>query len=353
MRLGILGAGQLGRMLALAAIPRGITPVFFDRKESESAKPFAEVHELNFADPSEAERIAAECDVFTFEFENIPEAFVRALQAHAPVMPGCRALEVCSDRLNEKEFLQKLRIPCAPYIHPKSRDEIESFLIDGAAILKTRKFGYDGKNQHVLHSAADIPRITDFSNYVLERKIPFQRELSIIGVMSQEGILYYPLAENVHRSGILWRSRIPAPQSDGLQEHARDYLGRIFKALEYRGVCALELFEVQGRLVANEIAPRVHNSGHWSVDGCDISQFEAHIRAVCGLPLTSLGLSRPSIMQNIIGEMPQDSALYAHPNFYPHLYGKSVRDGRKLGHINVLVQGDGGEEERLLSKLFD
>jgi 5-(carboxyamino)imidazole ribonucleotide synthase len=342
MRIGILGGGQLGRMLAIAAVPMGHEVFVLAQSAEEPACAVARPFLGAFEDEALLDRFARAVDVVTYEFENVPSATVERLAARVPVRPGARSLVVASDRWNEKSTFRALGIGTAPFraVDDAASLEIAVEALGLPAVLKTRRLGYDGKGQRVLRSAADVPGAFESLGAVpaiLEGFVPFARELSILGVRGLDGaIATYPLVENVHRSGILFRTDAPAPDvGERLAARARDAITALLVELDHVGVLALELFEHDGDLLANEIAPRVHNTGHFSIEGAETSQFEAHIRAIAGEPLGSCALRGRSVMINLVGTVPPRERLLAIEGAHLHLYGKTERPGRKLGHVTV------------------
>jgi 5-(carboxyamino)imidazole ribonucleotide synthase len=342
MRLGILGGGQLGRMLALAAYPLGVTCRLLDPKDPSSSGEVADLLAEPYDDPEALDRFVTGLSAVTYEFENVDAVAVSRLEGRVPVRPGRMALEVSQDRLTEKNFFQSHDIDTAPFAPVNTLPELETAAekVGFPAVLKTRRFGYDGKGQALLRGPGDMEAAWDAVGGVpllLEGFVDFQRELSILSVRDPNGTLaFYPLVENHHEDGILRLSYAPAPDlTDGLTERARHYATRVLEAMEYVGVLAIELFQVGDRLLANEMAPRVHNSGHWSIEGAETSQFENHVRAVLGLPLGVTASRGHSAMLNLIGGLPEPVAVLRHPDVHLHLYGKEPRAGRKVGHITV------------------
>jgi 5-(carboxyamino)imidazole ribonucleotide synthase len=353
MRVGILGGGQLGRMLALAGYPLGLTFRVFDPSPGACASQVVPDHvAAAFDDEAALRRFADGLDVITYEWENVPVEAVRFLSRLAPVYPPAEALEDSQDRFVEKSLFRQLGIATAPFAAVGSLEELQQSarLIGLPAVLKTRRGGYDGKGQQVLRSEADIaPAWRELGGVplIVEGFVPFRRELSVIAVRSPGGAVgarpgpsasadyaFYPLVENVHREGILRTSRAPAPGvSEALQAEAEDIASRVMDATRYTGVLSIELFEHEGHLLANELAPRVHNSGHWTIEGAETSQFENHLRAICGLPLGSTAPLGHSAMVNLIGAVPKSDEVLAIPGAHLHLYGKEPRPGRKLGHV--------------------
>jgi len=341
-RIGILGGGQLGRMLALAGHPLDHSFVILTPHADAPAAPMAETIIADYDDPAALAELAERCDVVTYEFENVPNAAVVALTPKVPVRPGGRALTVASDRLAEKEMFQQLGIPTAPFVPVDVAADMEPALEKTglAAVLKTRRMGYDGRGQRVLRQPDDVHGAFTGLGAVpllLEGFVDFRRELSIIAVRSIEGeTAFYPLVENRHEGGILRYSRAPAPRLDPAQQkQAEAYATKVLEELGYVGVLALELFDDGEQLLANEIAPRVHNSGHWTIEGAETSQFENHLRAITGAPLGSCAARGESGMINLIGDAPDALSIQAIPGANLHLYGKAPRPGRKLGHVTV------------------
>lgn len=340
--VGILGAGQLGRMLALAGYPLGLLPRFLDPSVDACAGQLAEHITGSYDDPDVLERFAEGLDVVTYEFENVPVEAVRLLSGRVPVYPPPGALEVAQDRLAEKRFFRDQGIPTPPFVPVSTREELGKALrtLGTPAVLKTRRFGYDGKGQSVIKSDEEAEAAwmsLGGRPLILEGFVPFDRELSILAVRGLDGgLASYPLVENHHSEGILRLSIAPAPQvSKEMQAGAEAYARRVMEALYYVGVLAVELFQVGGELLANEMAPRVHNSGHWTIEGAETSQFENHLRAILGLPLGSTAPRGFSAMLNIIGDMPDTAEVLRLPGTHLHLYGKAPRPGRKIGHITL------------------
>jgi 5-(carboxyamino)imidazole ribonucleotide synthase len=336
MKIGILGGGQLGRMLALAGFPHGHTFRFFDPSPDACAGEVGELVNGEYEEAAALDRFADGLDVISYEFENVPVDAARHLVQFAPVHPNPAALEVAQDRLVEKRYFRTLNIATPQFEAVDTREQLESAItsVGLPAVLKTRREGYDGKGQRILQSDVDADRAWDEIGdqpLILEQFITFERELSIIAARSIDGdFRYYPLVENTHVDGILSRTVAPAPDvSERLQRIAEGYVHRIQTALDYVGILAVELFEVDGKLMANEMAPRVHNSGHWTIEGTETSQFENHVRAVAGMPLGA------TTMLNLIGSTPASDAILANDGSHLHLYGKAPRPGRKLGHVNV------------------
>ena len=359
MKIGIIGAGQLGRMLALAGYPLGVRCRFVDPAPASPAGQLAEQLVAGYDDPSAIEHLAS-CDVVTYEFESVPVSAARRIAERALVLPPPDALATAQDRLLEKQCFAALDIPTAPFAPVSSLEELKQTAarIGLPAVLKTRRFGYDGKGQCVLRSESDLERAwTELGQQPLlyEGFVHFQRELSLLGVRDREGhTVFYPLVENHHREGILRLSYAPAKAvTSTLQTLAEAYSQKILDRLGYVGVLALELFEKDGQLHANEMAPRVHNSGHFSIEGARTSQFENHLRAVLGLPLGSTEIPEPTAMLNLVGALPDSASVLQVPGAHLHLYGKAPRPGRKVGHITVTAPTREVLEERVreLSRL--
>jgi 5-(carboxyamino)imidazole ribonucleotide synthase len=340
-RVGVLGAGQLGRMLGLAGRALGFELTFLDPSPDSPAAAVGELIVAEYADQAALERFAA-LDAVTFEFENVPVAAVKALEARGKVYPGSRALEVAQDRLHEKTCFRSLGIRTPTFEAVQTWPELQAALarVGAPAVLKTRRFGYDGKGQAVLRSEADAKDAFERlggAPLILEGFVPFQRELSIIAVRSSScEVACYPLVQNHHAGGILRKTIAPAPDvSVELQRAANQHIEKLLSHLDYVGVLALELFEVNGELLANEIAPRVHNSGHFTIEGALTSQFENHLRAILGLPLGATDVPTPCAMLNLIGTAPDARAVLSVTDAHLHWYGKEPRPGRKVGHITV------------------
>ncbi len=341
MRVGVLGGGQLARMLALEGIPLGHRFTFLEPAPDPPAGALGRVVDTAYDDPAGLARIAAASDVVTYEFENVPASSAAYLAARLPVLPPPPALEATQDRLVEKRLFRELAIPTAPFHRVDTPDDLEAALVTTGlpAVLKTRRFGYDGKGQAGVHGAEDAATALASlgPGLIAEAFVDFTRELSIIAVGGGDGgPVFYPLTENHHRDGILRVSHGPAPGvTPELQARAEGLATGVMDRLGYVGVLAIELFQVGDDLLANEMAPRVHNSGHWTLDGATVSQFENHIRAVTGLPLAPPRVPGPAAMVNIIGELPDPAAITALPFAHLHLYDKAPRPGRKLGHVNI------------------
>ncbi len=353
MRVGVLGGGQLGRMLALAGYPLGLRCRFLDPSPDAPAGQVAELLVGAYDDPGLLDRLAAGADAVTYEFENVPAAAARHLAARVPIYPPIAALETAQDRLAEKRLFQALGIPTAPFAPVDSAADLEAALgsVGLPAVLKTRRLGYDGKGQRMLRTPDEaVGAWAELGSVpcILEGLVEFERELAILAVRGRDGATRcYPLVENHHRDGILRLSLAPAPAWERSQVAAEDYAQRVLGHLEYVGVLAIELFQVGGELLANELAPRVHNSGHWTIEGARTSQFENHLRAVAGLPLGPTEARGHSAMLNLIGTVPVAATILAVDGAHLHLYGKAPRPGRKLGHVTLLDDDPGRLGERV------
>lgn len=322
-----IGGGQLGRMLGLAGIPLGLRFRFLDPSADAPAADVGELIVGAYDDPAALAQLADGAAVVTYEFESVPAAAARSVGALPPPL----ALELGQDRLVEKELFRRLGIPT-----PRFGSLADTGL---PALVKTRRLGYDGKGQRRVDAAEELGE-----HELAEELVPFDRELSIVAVRGRDGdTRFWPLAENVHRDGILRVSRAPALEAP--QAEAEEIVRRLLDEMAYVGVLALELFEADGRLLASEFAPRVHNTAHWTIDGAVTSQFENHLRALLGLPLGSTHVLAPSAMVNLVGGVPPLDALLALPGAHVHLYGKEARPGRKLGHVTLV-----GADERSISE---
>ena len=354
MIVGVLGGGQLGRMLALAGHPLGVRVRCLDPSADAPAGQVAELLVGSYDDPERLQALADGADVVTYEFENLPATAAHFLAERVPVSPSPAALEAAQDRLTEKTLFRSLDIPTPRFAAVSSRPELHRAVaeIRLPAVLKTRRLGYDGKGQAVLRQPIDVEAAwTSLGRtpLLLEAFVPFERELSVLAVRGRDGaIRCYPPIENHHRDGILRRSLAPAPElTTELHRQAEDYATRIMVALGYVGVLAVELFQHNGRLLANEMAPRVHNSGHWTIEGAETSQFDNHLRATLGLPLGSTAARGHSAMLNLIGALPDPRAVLAVEGAHLHLYGKAPRPSRKLGHVTVTAASAGERDHRL------
>ena len=348
--IGILGGGQLGRMLATAAARIGLRcRVFSPDPDSPAFDVVMDATCAEYADVEALELFAADVDIITYEFENVPAASAMILAARRPVLPNRKILETTQDRLAEKDFVRQLDIGTADYADVSSAASLRVAIarIGLPAVLKTRRFGYDGKGQSIIREGDDPEQIWEdlaTKSAILEAFIPFEREISVIAARSAGGqVECFDVTENEHADHILKTSRAPAAISDALAAQARGIAEKIATALNYVGVLAVELFVVAGdggpKLLVNEIAPRVHNSGHWTLDGASISQFEQHIRAIAGWPLGKPVRHGPVTMTNLIGDEINDYERWLTvPGATVHLYGKGApRPGRKMGHVTQVA----------------
>ncbi|SEQ33934.1 5-(carboxyamino)imidazole ribonucleotide synthase [Solimonas aquatica] len=351
MKIGILGAGQLGRMLGLAGYPLDFDFVFLDPATEACAAPLGDHIHADYQDEAALAEFCKRVDVATYEFENVPAKTAEFVAQRIPLLPAPVALTVGQDRLSEKTLFDQLKIAVPRYMPVATREALDFAVrnLGLPAVLKTRRLGYDGKGQAVLRAPEDLDAAwarLGGQPLILEAFVPFEREVSCIAVRGAGGeIRYYPLVENVHRDGIL-RTATPR-RADPLQAQAEDYVRRVLEHLQYVGVLAFEFFVAGGQLLANEIAPRVHNSGHWSIEGAVCSQFENHLRAIAGLPLGSTALREPCVMVNFIGDAPPLAALAAIDGVHIHHYGKTPKPQRKVGHATVTAPDEAQLAQRL------
>ncbi|MGF0539310.1 5-(carboxyamino)imidazole ribonucleotide synthase [Agrobacterium sp. ES01] len=347
--LGIIGGGQLGRMLAMAAARLSVRTIILEPQvDCPAAQAANSQITAAYDDPAALRELAEACDVITYEFENVPVEAATTLANLVPVYPPPKALEVAQDRLVEKRFLNASGLPTARFHAVDSQADLEAALADfgGQGVLKTRRLGYDGKGQRVFRSASDSPAgafdALGSVPLILESFVAFEREMSIIAARAPDGtVACYDPAENVHRDGILDTSTVPATITAATAQTAASAAEKLLAALDYVGVIGIEFFVLaDGSLITNEIAPRVHNSGHWTEAACVVSQFEQHIRAVMGLALGDPSRHSDCVMTNLIGDdMESVPAWLAQKNVLVHLYGKAeARPGRKMGHVTALKQ---------------
>ena len=342
MSIGILGGGQLGYMLALAGYPLGMRFRFFDPSPEAPVGRIAPRVTGDFSDRAALDKFAHGLEVVTYEFENVPVDAAHFLAKKLSVFPPPVALETAQDRLREKQLFEKLGIATTAYASLGSAYDLDAAVkkIGLPVVAKTRRMGYDGKGQWILKTPEEVKVAKDALPklpFVLEKFVPFTRELSVIAVRGKSGeTAFYPLVENHHREGILRLSLAPAPGISAEIQRAAEYAAvRVLESMNYVGVLAIEFFACEGELLANEMAPRVHNSGHWTIEGAVTSQFENHLRAISGLPLGSTAVTGASAMINLIGELPDSAQVLAIPSAHLHLYGKEPRPGRKLGHVTL------------------
>ena len=343
MRVGVLGGGQLGRMLALAGYQLGIEFRFFDPSSGAPVGQIGELVAADYGDHAALERFLEGVDVVTYEFESIPLSTVEFVAKRVMVYPPVKALETAQDRLLEKTLFEELGIPTPPFAAIDTLSAMEKVVsrLGLPVVLKTRRMGYDGKGQAVIRDKASLQsgwkRLSGVP-LLVEKYVSFQHELSVIGVRDPSGReVFYPPVENVHGEGILRKSTAPAPNATPeTSALAIEYCRRLMDKLGYVGVLALELFAVDGALLANEMAPRVHNSGHWTIEGAETSQFENHLRAVLSLPLGTTSLRGASVMLNIIGHIPSRERILSVEGAHLHLYGKAPTEKRKVGHVTLV-----------------
>ena len=353
MRIGIIGAGQLGQMLGFAARDLGIECRFVDPSDNPPASACGEVIQRAFDDAEALTDLANTCDVVTYEFENVPVEALKVIEGKVPVYPPAAALRHSQDRLDEKQLFDRLSIPLPGYHPIASREDLDAAAgkLGLPMVIKTRRFGYDGKGQFVVRESGDLDeawKALGTSPLIAEQWVPFDYEVSCIGVRNVDGdIAIYPLARNVHKDGILHTSCSPVDAPD-LAGRAEAYVRRLLEHLNYVGVIALELFVCGDDLLANEFAPRVHNSGHWSIEGSATSQFENHVRAVLNRELGSTASVGHAGMVNLIGDITAEARSL--DTGVLHDYGKSPRPGRKLGHITV-VADSAAERDKFLDTI--
>ena len=342
MRIGIIGAGQLGQMLGFAARGLGVDCVFVDPGNKPPASEVGTVIQRPFDDADALEQLAASCDVVTYEFENVPVAALHRIEGKVPVYPPAAALRYSQDRLDEKQLFSQLDIPLPDYHVIDTRADLEAAVdkLGLPIVVKTRRLGYDGKGQYLVRERSEIEdawKTLGANPLIAEQWVNFDYEVSCIGVRNVDGdVAIYPLSRNVHKGGILHTSCSPVDEPE-LTKLAESYVRRLLDHLDYVGVLALELFVCNGNeLLANEFAPRVHNSGHWSIEGSETSQFENHLRAVMNLELGPTDSIGHAGMVNLLGDIPDAARSLARG--YLHDYGKEPRPGRKLGHITVTAE---------------
>ncbi len=343
--VGILGGGQLARMMALSGAPLGLRFLVLDTVGDACAGQFAPMVVGDYNDQSALTEFAARVDVATFDFENVPAESAQWLTARVPVFPNPRALATAQDRLAEKTLFREQGIPVPPFAAIDTREQLQAAVaeIGTPCILKTRRLGYDGKGQFRIKSPGDVDAAWDALGaqaarvgLILEGFVAFQRELSVVAVRGRDGeFRAWPLTENWHVDGVLSASLAPAQVDDALRATALSHARKLAEALDYVGVFALELFCRDGELLANEMAPRVHNSGHWTIEGSETSQFQNHLRAVLGMPLGDTRMVGYACMLNWLGEMPDPEPVLREAGGHWHDYGKAPREGRKVGHATL------------------
>ncbi|MGB9430521.1 MAG: 5-(carboxyamino)imidazole ribonucleotide synthase [Gammaproteobacteria bacterium] len=341
--IGIIGAGQLGRMLALAGYPLGLKFIFLDKSADAPGAQVGEILLGEFSDAQKIAQLAARVDLLTYDVENVPVAALGDIPKQKTFLPPVAALATGQDRLSEKQLFKSLKIPTPQYRTVDSMPDLEEAIhaLGYPAVLKTRRLGYDGRGQRTIRSPAELGSAFNALGgvpLILEQFIEFEREVSLIGVRNrQRQTAFYPLTENHHRDGILRLSIAPYPDPR-LQTLAQKHMRRVLDHFHYTGVLTIEFFVKQGRLIANETAPRVHNSGHWTIEGAVTSQFENHIRALLDLPLGDTAALGYSAMVNFIGQIPAMASVLKTPGAHYHDYGKQARPGRKLGHATLVCK---------------
>jgi 5-(carboxyamino)imidazole ribonucleotide synthase len=358
--VAVVGGGQLGRMLALAGIPLGIEFRFLDPSPDAPAGALGALVTGALGDETSLTHVTEGAAVVTYEWEGVPAAGARFVAATGvPVLPPPVALDVAQDRVREKELCRRLGIATPEFAVVDDRADLERAVkeLGLPGVLKTRSGGYDGKGQNTIREPGDVERAWSELGgvpLVLESHVPFDRELSVLSVRGRDGATAcWPLIENHHESGILRRSYAPAPaRTEQLQTAAERLAGNLLDELEYVGLLAVELFDVRGELLVNELAPRVHNSGHWSIEGAVTSQFENHLRAIMGWPLGSTAAIGVNAMVNFIGAMPEPGTVLEIPGAHLHDYAKAPRPGRKVGHVTITAR-DAGELQARVARLAD
>ena len=338
MRIGILGGGQLAMMMIQMSAKHNIDFIVVDPSDNPPASKYAQCIKSDYNDKDSLDRLINECDIVTIDFENVPSEALKYLENKVSVYPSSYAVEICQDRLKEKKIFNKHNIPTTEFhtVNSISDLSLAISILGTDSILKSRRLGYDGKNQITIneHSAEEAWLLSGEAEAILEKKVDFKTEVSIIGVCPKSSeTIFYPLVENFHRNGILNLSIAPY-NNPKLQKLAESYHNKITKELNYTGVLVIEFFlDKSGNLIANEMAPRVHNSGHWTNEGANISQFEAHVMAIADINIKNISINGNSAMLNIISKMPEN--ILINNNYKLYDYGKSERLNRKLGHITV------------------
>jgi 5-(carboxyamino)imidazole ribonucleotide synthase len=356
-RVGIIGAGQLGQMLGFAGQSLGLEFLFLDPSPNSPAAVVGPVLPMPFDSAEGLSQLARDTDVVTYEFENVPVSAIEKISGDVAVYPPPDALRYAQDRLREKQLFESLQIPIPPYRTIDSEHDLREAASDIGLplVLKTRRLGYDGKGQIVIRNEVDMGNAVATlggSDLIAEQLVPFDREVSAIGVRNVRGdVVVYPLIENQHRNGILNISKAPVVAPD-LTALAIRHLEQMLSRLDYVGVLTIEFFVVGDELLANEFAPRVHNSGHWTIEGAATSQFENHLRAILDLPLGDASPVGHAAMLNLIGSMPPQNLDFGGDSASLHDYGKEARPGRKLGHITV-VAGDAAERDHAVTDLTE
>jgi 5-(carboxyamino)imidazole ribonucleotide synthase len=338
MRIGILGGGQLSRMLALAGMPLGLSFAFYTNKHSACVAGLGKQVTGSYQDSQALENFASQADIITYENENIPLDTLDCLSAYKTIYPNSQSLKVMQDRLLEKRFFNQLAIPATPFFAINDKADLLA-VVDRLAfplLVKKRQSGYDGKGQCFISGPDALAYVEDdhCRHAIVEQGVPYDREVSIIAARSSQGeLVFYDLCENLHKHGIL--ARTTNQLTDSVSGLAKEYLTQIMQKLDYVGICTLELFQVGDKLIANELAPRVHNSGHWTIEGAVTSQFENHLRSILGWPLGNASSAGEFVMYNILSSMPDKKALLQLDQLHLHDYLKESAPGRKLGHLTL------------------
>jgi len=354
MTVGIVGAGQLGRMLALAGYPLGLDFLFLDRRADAPAAALAPILLGALTDAAQLRRLAKRSEVISFDWENASVEALRAATRGLParIAPPLRALATGQDRIAEKRLFERLGVPTTRFAAVNSRTELDRAVarIGLPGVLKTRRLGYDGKGQRVVRDRAAVGaawRALGSVALMYEEFVPFEAEVSALGARARDGSeALYPLTRNWHADGVLRLSVAPW-EVPALERQARAHLRAVMREFRYVGVLAIEFFVRDGRLIANELAPRVHNSGHWTIEGAITSQFENHLRAITGMPLGATAAVGYAAMVNLIGRMPARAVVLAEPGVHLHDYGKQARVGRKLGHCTLVAHSAAGRDRRV------
>jgi 5-(carboxyamino)imidazole ribonucleotide synthase len=358
MTVGVVGAGQLGRMLALAGYPLGLGFLFLDPAPNAPGGQVAPILNRAFTDAQSLQELATRSEVVTIDWENISVEALRSLRGLTRVCPPIPAIAAAQDRVSEKRLFEKLAIPTTRWQAVASPSQLSKAVreIGLPGVIKTRTLGYDGKGQAVVRTAQDVEsawRTLGAAPLLYEQLIPFDCEVSVIGARSTLGeIVVYPLNGNVHSQGILRLTRAPYGPARW-HRLASDYLTRVLRHFRYTGILTIEFFVRSGKLIANEMAPRVHNSGHWTIEGAETSQFENHLRAILGLPLGSTRARGHCAMLNLIGNMPSRASALAHPGLHLHDYGKEPRPGRKLGHYTLVAPSAAARDRQARRLLWE
>lgn len=356
MKIGIVGGGQLARLLILAAYEIGYDCAVYVTQNAPAVQNIVPIYQGDsYEDNPELSKFLNSVDVITYESENIPVSFLKSISNYAPVLPNIAALSVTQDRLKEKKYFQSLEIPTNRFIEVNCYQDLQAAAdkLGYPFILKTRQNGYDGKGQHIISGHMDLTYFKDLKtlHFIAEEWINYSREVSLIGVRDRQGNLaFYDLCQNNHKKGILQSTHTIS--NDHSFDTAKSYLTRLMNALDYVGVMTIEFFDQEGRLLANEAAPRVHNSGHWTLKGASTSQFENHIRAICNLPIGTTTTTTECCLYNIIGKNIQPArALNINGSYYYH-YKKTEKENRKLGHILLLKDGEYKKNQNLIQKII-